>query len=194
MLAEGDVAFGVPSFNQLQRNQKLVTLYRSARALLHPDEPVPKLTAALESAVATVYEFAKELIEEEIDALDGPGETFWRGMVLEAVREQTAIDEFPEGTDFPEPMDLPERPDLPEPTDDDNETWTFLVERLADRVLWDNDYEMQVSLDLPPEESERLRATLGMTEDYYTDVPPDPRDEQIDLYVDALRGLTADAR
>jgi len=96
MLAEGDLDFGVASFQQLQRNQKLVTLYRSARALLHPDEPVLELTAVVESAVATVYEFVKDLIDEEIDGRDVPGESFWRSLVLEAAREQTAIDELPE--------------------------------------------------------------------------------------------------
>ena len=176
MLADGDVEFGVPSFDQLQRNQKLVALYRSARALLRPNEPVLKLTAVVESAVATVYEFAKERIDEEIDAGDASDETFWRNLVLEAAREQAAVDEFPQATD------------------DDQQTWNFLVECLAGCVLWDNDYESQASLDLPPEESKRFRETLGMTEDYYTDVPADPLDEQINLYVDALMGLTAIAR
>jgi len=176
MLAEGDLDFGVASFQQLQRNQKLVTLYRSARALLHPDEPVLELTAVVESAVATVYEFVKDLIDEEIDGRDVPGESFWRSLVLEAAREQTAIDE------------------LPEVTDDDTQTWAFVVDCLAGCVLWDNDYESQAILDMPPEESKRFRATLGMTDDYYTDVAPDPPDEQISLYVDALRGLTANAR
>ncbi len=35
---------------------------------------------------------------------------------------------------------------------------------------------------------------LGVADDYYTDVPPDPPDEQINLYVDALKGLTLEAR
>ena len=39
-----------------------------------------------------------------------------------------------------------------------------------------------------------LHAIVGMADDYYTDVPPDPPDDQADLYVDALVGLTADAR
>lgn len=175
-LADGDVEFGVATFDSLQRNQKLVTLYQSARGLLHPQEPLPKLTAALESAVATVYEFAKERIFEEIDDPDLSGETRWRSLVLEAVRQQVEVNEFPEATDR------------------DKETWTFLVECLAGCVLWDYDYQWQTSLDLPPEESKRVRATLGITEDYYTDVPPDPRDEQTNLYIDALIGLTADAR
>jgi hypothetical protein len=70
----------------------------------------------------------------------------------------------------------------------------MLLECLAGCVLWDNDYECQESLDLPPDLSRRLRAIMGMDDDYYTDVPPDPTNDQAKLYVDALVGLTADAR
>lgn len=61
-------------------------------------------------------------------------------------------------------------------------------------MLWDSDYESQESLDMPAEESTRFRDLLGMADDYYTDVPSDPPDDQADLYIDALMGLTADAR
>ncbi len=70
----------------------------------------------------------------------------------------------------------------------------MLVECLAGCVLWDNDYELQEPLDLPPEKSRRFRGLLGMADDYYTDVPPDPPDDQANLFIDALMGLTTDAR
>jgi hypothetical protein len=177
LLAESDMDLGVMPFDELQRNQKLVVLYKSARGLLRPNEPAPKLTAIIESGVEIVYERAKGLVYQEIDDPDSFAETsFWRRLVLDAVREQVGPDE------------------LPNDTDRDKETWTFLVECLAGCVLWDNDFKSQLSLDLPPEESRQFRALLGMADDYYTDVPPDPPDDQADLYVDALVGLTADAR
>ncbi len=52
----------------------------------------------------------------------------------------------------------------------------------------------QQPLDLPPEQSRRLKRVLGMEDNYYTDVPPDPPDNQFNLYVDALKGLTTEAR
>ena len=64
-----------------------------------------------------------------------------------------------------------------------------LLECLAGCVLWDNDYELQDSLDLPPDESRRFRNLLGMPDDYYTDFPHDPPDKQVQLYLDALMGL-----
>jgi len=177
LLADCDVEFGVIPFDELQRTQKLFVLYRSARGLLRPNEPAPKLTAFIESSVATVYEHAKDRVLQEIDETDDSGTTsFWRRLVLEAAREQVAPDE------------------LPHEMDRDKEIWTFLIECLVGCVLWDNDYECQESLDLPPEESRRLRAILGVADDYHTEVPPDPPDEQANLYVDALMGLTADVR
>ena len=177
LLAESDMEFGVSAFDELQRNQKLFVLYKSARGLLRPNEPAPTLTAFIESAVAIVYEHAKGQVYQEIDDPESFTETsFWRRLVLAAVREQVSPDELPNDTDC------------------DKEAWTILVECLAGCVLWDNDYESQLSLDLPPEESGRIRALLGMADDYYTDVPPDPLDDQANLYVDALVGLTAGAR
>jgi len=176
LLADTDMGFGVTPFDELQRNQKLVVLYHSARGLLRPDEPAPKLTAVVESAVATVYEFANDQAHQEIEENNTQEPSFWRRLILDAAREQVAPDE------------------LPHEMDGDKETWTFLVECLAGCVLWDNDYESQGSLDLPPEAGRRFRETLGMADDYYTDVPPDPPDNQANLYVDALMGLTADAR
>ena len=177
LLADGDAGFGVEPFDELQRNQKLVVLYASARGLLHPDEPTPKLTAYVESAVATVYEHAIAQVCQEIDDPELAIETrHWRRLVLAAAREQIGQEE------------------LPDDRCTDKATWTMLLECLAGCVLWDNDYECQESLDLPPDQSRRLRAILGMDDDYYTDVPPDPTDDQAKLYVDSLVGLTADAR
>lgn len=110
LLAEGDMEFGVIPFDELQPNQKLVVLYESARALLHPHEPTPKLTAYIESAVATVYEHAKDEVYQEIDADFSAETSSWRSLVLDAAREQL-------------PLDV-----LPHDTDCEKETWTVLVE------------------------------------------------------------------
>jgi hypothetical protein len=177
LLAQGDAEFDVIPFDALQLNQKLVVLYNSARALLRPDEPAPKLTASVESAVAIVYEHVKNQVYLEIDVSHESKETpFWRKLVLDAAREQVTLDQLPHDWDC------------------DKETWTMLVECLAGCVLWDNDYESQVSLDIAPEESRRIRALLGIDDNYYTEVLPDPPDDQANLYLDALMGLTADAR
>ncbi len=97
-------------------------------------------------------------------------------MILDATRQQNICGE------------------LDDDANDNVAIWTEAVECLADCVLWDQDYAWQDCLDVPPEESRRVRDTLGVADDYYTDVPPDPPDDQVTIYVDALMGLTADAR
>ena len=55
-LASGDMEFGIPVFDQLQRGSKLFALYQSGRALLRPDEPVAERTAYLDAAIASVFD------------------------------------------------------------------------------------------------------------------------------------------
>lgn len=87
LLAEGDIDFGVIPFDELQRNQKLVVPYRPACGLLLPNEPTPKLTALMESAVTVVYEHAKHQVYQEIDTPEFAAATsFWRRLVIDAAR------------------------------------------------------------------------------------------------------------
>ena len=92
LLADEDMDFGVAPFDELQRNQKLAVLYMAARGLLQPGEPMPKLTAFVESAVATVYEHARDQVYQEIDDPEFSGATsFWRRLVLEAARAYSGL-------------------------------------------------------------------------------------------------------
>ncbi len=53
--AEGLWQFGAPPFDKLQPNQKLAVLAQVGTALLCKDQPMPRLTAALEASVGAVY-------------------------------------------------------------------------------------------------------------------------------------------
>ncbi len=51
-----------------------------------------------------------------------------------------------------------------------------MVDWLAEAVLWDRDFEMaDTFLDVDPGISRQRRRLLGIQEDYFTQVPPDPR-------------------
>jgi hypothetical protein len=176
MLDEGYYASDFQAFEELPRNQKLAVLYRAVRALLHPSEKPPKLTAFLEAAVASVYQFAKERVRQEIVDPLSDDETSWRRLVLEAAHEQDVSE------------------NLPEVQCDDPDEWEWVIESLADRVLWDQDYALTAALDATPEKRRQLQEALGVAADYFTDVPPDPPEAQINLYIDALRGLTQPIR
>jgi hypothetical protein len=173
---DDDSDFGFEAFDNLRRNQKLAALYIAGRGLLCPDEPPPKLTAFLEATVATVYQFAKEQVEQEIVfPLSEDRRTAWRRLVLNAAREHSASE-------------------LPDEHCDETDEWDYVIDGLADRVLWDQDYALLQCLDATPEKRREVQATLGVAADYFTEIPPDPPDNQTNLYFDALRGLTASVR
>lgn len=175
-LSDGDCEFGVQVFDDLQRGQKLYALYRAGRALLRPDEPAPKLTAYLEGAVASVYRHALGMVAVEIEEPRIAHRPSWRQLLLDAARQCDEIDELPD-------EDCREQGD-----------WELLIECLEATVLWDTDFEAQDRLDADPDKVRELDELMGVPEDYYTEVAHDPPDDQINLYVDALMGLTPQGR
>jgi hypothetical protein len=60
-------------------------------------------------------------------------------------------------------------------------------------VLWDEDWKDNESLSgADPKASQAVKKLLGIDEDYYIAVPPDPTDEEMEGVWAALRGLTQD--
>ena len=171
--AEGLWQFGAPPFDKLQPNQKLAVLAQVGTALLCKDQPMPRLTAALEAAVGAVYEAVRILVEMEIDQTPEWRESpSWRELVLAACRERGIED-------------------LLDPESEDLDEWEVLVSCLADGVLWDEDWRDSESLmDADPKAGRAVKELLGIDEDYYVAVPPDPTDEEMKGVWATLRGLT----
>ena len=164
---------GAPPFDHLQPNQKLAVLAQVGSALLCQDEPMPKLTAILESAVGAIYEAIRVMVEMEIDQ---PPEwrlsPTWRELVLAACRER-GIDE------------------LLDPQSDDLDEWEVLVSSLADSVLWDEDWRDGESLlDADPKAGGAVKKLLGIDDDYYVVAPPDPTDDEMEGIWATLRVMT----
>jgi hypothetical protein len=66
-----------------------------------------------------------------------------------------------------------------------------LIGSLADGVLWDEDWkEAGVQLDADPAAGRAVKEVLGIDEDYYIAVPPDPTDEEMEGVWATLRELT----
>ncbi|MCP4876639.1 MAG: hypothetical protein GY896_14360, partial [Gammaproteobacteria bacterium] len=84
--------------------------------------------------------------------------------------------------------------ELPHENSCDKGEWELLIECLEGAVLWDTDFEDQDRLDVDPDASRALDQFLGISDNYYTEVPHDPPDDQINLYIDALMGLTPRGR
>jgi hypothetical protein len=145
-----------------------------------------------EAAVAAIYQNIVQQIELEIELhLVSPVEfrTRWRQSVLEAYREN-------EEEDVVQQEILSQDADNASVFDIDVDClevdrWQWLVELLADRVLWDRDFEMvNEMIDAPPERAAAMRAALGITPEYYTAIAPDPTDHQLDALFESLEGLT----
>ena len=170
---EGLWQVGAPPFDNLRHNQKLAVLTQVGTALLHENEPMPKLTAVLEAGAGAIYETIRVMVEMEIDQ---PAEwresPSWRDLVLAACR-QRGVEELLD----PESQDLDE--------------WEVLVASLADGVLWDEDWRDNESLmDVDPKAGRAVKELMGIDEDYYVAPAPDPTDKEMEGVWRTLRALT----
>ena len=59
---------------------------------------------------------------------------------------------------------------------DGPDDWDVLLDWLADRVLWDRDWEMDEQLDAAPEASRPAKTIRGIDRDYFVAVPPESSD------------------
>jgi len=176
-----DGPFDIAIFDRLQRNQKIAVLHTMAKGLLCGQEPAPRLTAAIEAAVATAFLQSHAMISLELDgefeeSEEGlPPRLSWRELILAAGHEA-------------------EIGNLPNVTEDDPDEWSLLLECLEDQILWDCDWEMEEQLDADPDVSQRVKQEMGINDDYFIAVPPDPTDEEAERLLAELRELTREAR
>ena len=176
-LSDVELTMGAGVFDDLQRNQQIAVLHTIARALLCQDEPAPTLTAVIEAGVWCVYQNIRDMIEVELDDAAGlmPGAT-WRQLILAACREAEVAEE------------------LPEEDCRDKREWDFPIEVLESRVLWDYDWQLENSIDLAPDAGRRLKDELGIADDYFVAVPPDPPDAEAERLLQAMNQLADAAR
>ena len=184
LLTDDDFSFSIDVVDQLQHGQKLVVFEAMASALLCTDVPPVQLTAPIEGAVAVVFQIISERIQEELDSdssplIDDDITTLpsWRHLVLAACQETGITEELPlrDSTDFDE--------------------WQLLLECLAGRILWDEDWAAaDLHLDLAPETASEVKSAMGMDGDYFMAVPRDPLDAEMPALVARLQELTRSSR
>ena len=169
---------GVSVFDQLTCGQRIVVLANVATHLLKETEDYPALSAINESAVAAIFENIRANIVFELDELNsntGPSdpEPFsWRSMILSACK-QAEIEELPDINNL------------------DYFEWDINLEVLEDRVLWDRDFENgDVYLDLNPEHIDYQKKMMGINDEYFTTIAPDPTNDEIQRAIKTLLNLT----
>lgn len=184
--------YGVTLFDELTWQQQLAVLDVLATHLLQTTDAVVELVGINEAAVAAVYQNVLQQIELEIELQPVSPPEFryrWRQAALDAFREneseEVVRDELISQLDDDESIfDL--EVDCVEVDD-----WRWLIDSLADRVLWDRDFEMvNEMIDAPPERAAAMRAALGITPGYYTAIAPDPQNHQIDALFESLQAIT----
>lgn len=165
--------FGLAVFDRLTLPSRLAMLAHVGFALLRETPECPQLTAVNEATIATVFRYIEESIESEIDAEDDIKEPFfWRRLVRAAGVEHAADVE------------------LPDESSRDISQWEFLIEVLSDRILWDNDFSSEACFaDASPEFAEERYVDMGIDEEYFLAVPPDPGDSSLDQIRKMLREL-----
>jgi hypothetical protein len=179
-LDDPDLAMtGVGAFDRLQPAAKLAMLALVGKALHDEAEPCVELTALSEGTFAAVYDVIRQFIEIEIDfaregATPDDDESPLRMLVLAAFREVS-----PEWDGS-----------LPAPDCEDIDEWTFLLDALIDRVLWDRDFdEEELFVDADPGQGQLLKRELGIVGDYFTAIAPEPTDDQLAACRESLRQL-----
>ncbi len=159
--------FGVEQFDTLTPEQQLAMLAEVGRALFYKSVTAPAHTAVNEACIYAIYRALETLIELEIDGEDHY-ERSTRDLICEFVAAERAAAEYEDFT--------AEAP-LLTPDSEDTEQWHFEVECLADRVLWDRDWELdQQMVDCSPERAQLLKMRLGIDDDYFVSIAPEPSD------------------
>ena len=203
---------GVNAFDNLQPSQRLALLALVGSALKNNTEPHPELTAHNEATVAAIFSHITNQVVIEIEAASEPGAsedpTFWRSLVLAAHQEAAEQDRAEEQALIAETGDahahsLPLNVESEEVKDDAEawlppavdsgsmDDWAYLIDYLANRILWDDgDYEMgDEFLDAEPSEREAKMTMMGIDDDYYTAIAPDPTEEELRVIRRQLRAV-----
>jgi hypothetical protein len=153
-------------------------LHDLAHFLLTETSASMPLSAMAEATVAAVFIEVRDQTAIEIDLFGASPEAetdcAWRSLVLAAYRSVPQMSTY----------------ELPTVTSADLGHWEDLIDLLASAILWDRDFEMADSfLDIDPGVSLKRRKMLGIRDDYFTSVAPDPRPEEAFALVSRTRSI-----
>ncbi|TWU58445.1 hypothetical protein Poly51_12230 [Rubripirellula tenax] len=171
-----DCDSGIEVFDQLTVCQRIGLLHEVAQYLLTETMAPLPLSALAEATVAAIFVEVRDQTAIEIDLFGDSLEPQidWRSLVLGAYRSMSDV---PVG-------------DLPVVQCTELSAWEDLIDVLSSVVLWDRDFEMADSfLDSDPGLSQQRRKLLGIDQDYFTSVAPDPRPEEAFALVSRTREI-----
>lgn len=179
--------FGVTMFDELAADQQLVVIRQVAEHLLRETPDTLELTAVNEAATYAIFANVGIEIEIEVDMAKNPDgldleRTYWRQLVLSAYAEANSDAEGSSVSD--------EESSLLPPDSDVVADWQCLIESLADRVLWDRDFEMgDIFLDTDPAKASTMKQALGIKTDYYTAIAEEARERDTATLLESVRKI-----
>ncbi len=149
--------YGTPlvdgQFQNLADNQKYQVLYEVAKELLFATTEVPPATAIKDGAIYYPYAWLKQEFQEvEI------GESVWGQKILDAIAECAPSDDDDEDEDT----------SWPTLGCMDEDLWGNAIDYLADRILWDRDFEMYEDFGyLPPGQAAGEMERMDIDPNYF---------------------------
>jgi hypothetical protein len=169
---DGGHRTGVWVFDELEPPARIALLAEVGRALRDEKVPCPELTAVNEGAVAAVFACLRRRVLREINH---GASIRWRQRIRAAYLATLADPHDP----------------APEAESIRRSRWIECLETLADRILWDRDFEMgELFLDAAPEHAEYLREHLNIDENYFTAIADEPKDASLHFVRQTLLHLT----
>jgi hypothetical protein len=166
---------GVAAFDRLTTGQQLYLFDQVGRALLVEDAAPPPLLCSVDATVAALIQTIESNIRYELNFEDSHPGLFhhWRQLLLDVFTEAGETD------------------DLPDATCVDFDEWDLLLEVLDAGLLFDADYEdEEFYVDGGPEANRAIRDRMGVDNEYFAWIAPDPRDDEALKIVAGLEQLT----
>jgi hypothetical protein len=171
---------GVTLYDACSPAQRIGLLHEVAKHLLTATETALRPSAALDATVAAIFVDVRDQVAIEIDFPsmqaddDREHQLSWRQMVLAAY--QSIFRPADGDHDAWDAICS----DLPRASCRDMHQWEDLVDALTDAILWDRDFEMADRfLDVDPGVSRQRRRLMGISDDYFISVAPDPRPGEV---------------
>lgn len=186
--AAAECESGIAVFDSFSASQRIGLLHDVAKYLLTETATTLPLSAPLEATVAAVFVEVRDQVAIEIEFFSGrPQEQArptWRQAVLAAYCEVMMDPDYGGG------LDPHIEGELPDESCEDIHEWEFLIESLTDAILWDRDFEMSDGfMDVDPGISNHRRRLLGISEDYFTSIAPDPRPDEVLQMISRTRDI-----
>ncbi len=161
-----DFFTGIEVFDNLTPPQQFAQLAGVCHALTDEQVPAPELTAANEGTLAALLQSFCAQLEIEID-FSQDDEVPWlecRRALIDALRSDPYLDD-----DF----------EFPEVDDDDIDAWDIPLQSFQSRFLEDEDYLMNMMLDIPADDADALKENMGIDSEYYVSVVPEPTEGEL---------------